>query len=240
MESLLVYRLPEKAEDPRVPARSKAFTIRNVEVAFFSLPLQAGARNHVVERSTYNGGGEKSSAWTSYSGIPIRRLCELPRMAYAVKQSILGPDAAGSLRGMKRVQKDIDLREHPFSLSEVKPLALWQNLLEHLGITHIVDFTPGSGGLAIVAAGAAKYDGLAAGAKHKEWLDTVVDQCIAYKVARDKTYGEVVLGDRFKSFSALPANYFSGTILQARRMLEPIDDQDDAGSDTDEESELAE
>eukprot|EP00959_Pyramimonas_sp_CCMP1952_P235736 4926292-Pyramimonas_sp.AAC.1 len=107
----------------------------------------------VVDRAEFNSCGESSSAATTYTGVPMRQYCELPRMTYETKASILGNAAAGAVKG-KRAQKDIESKGHPFSHLEVKPLHLWQRLCEHHHITHIVDFSAGSAALAIAAAGA--------------------------------------------------------------------------------------
>ena len=82
-------------------------------------------------------------------------------MSYDTKASILGAASCAPLR-RKRLQKDIDDKGHPFSYHEVKPISFWLNIMEHHKVTHIVDFTPGSGALAIAASGAMEYEGIAA------------------------------------------------------------------------------
>ena len=58
-----------------------------------------------------------------------------------------------ALKG-KRVTRDVDAKGHPFSHCEMKPTNLWQRVCEHHQVTHIVDFSPGSGALALAASGA--------------------------------------------------------------------------------------
>ena len=82
---------------------------------------------------------------------------ELPRMDFEAKSSILGATAAGQSNGA-RFQKDVEEKGHPLSFAEVKPMALWQRILEHHNVTHVIDFTPGSGALATAASGAAHYE----------------------------------------------------------------------------------
>ena len=55
----------------------------------------------------------------------------------------------------------------PFSMFEVKPLNLLQRLFEHFGVTHVVDFAAGSAAMAIAAAGAQDYAGIAANSEHR-------------------------------------------------------------------------
>eukprot|EP00959_Pyramimonas_sp_CCMP1952_P208164 4354540-Pyramimonas_sp.AAC.1 len=115
----------------------------------------------VVERAEFNTCGESSSAATTYTGVPMRQYCELPRMTYETKASILGIAASGAVKG-KRAQKDIEAKGRPFAHLEVKPLHLWQRICEHHHVAHIVDFGAGSGALAIAAAGAMECEGVAA------------------------------------------------------------------------------
>ena len=122
---------------------------------------------------------------TTCTGVPMRRLSELPRMDGDSKAGILGAAAAGAVMG-KRVQRDIDEKGHPFSLCEVKPLNLWQRICEHHGVTHIVDFSPGSAGLSIAAAGAMEYEGVAANEVHCAWLDSTLDLVVKYFAGQDE------------------------------------------------------
>ena len=115
----------------------------------------------------------------------MRRFCELPRMDSDTKSAILGAAASGEVSG-KRLQKDIDDIRHPYSHCEVKPLTLWQRICEHHSVARIVDFAPGSAALAIAAAGAMVYEGVAANDVHREWLDSTLDRCVMY-LAGQKT-----------------------------------------------------
>ena len=228
VESTLMYSTPAIEEDHRVPRAQTSFSVNNKEVAFFSLP--SNHRRKVVERKDYNNCGEKTSASTSYSGIPMRRLCELPRMSTEVRSSILGGQAAADSLRMKRVQRDIDKKGYPFSLSEVKPVQLWETLLQHHGVTHIVDFTPGSAALAVAAAGSAEYDGIASNDNHRDWLDTIADRCTLYRVSHDEDdFGERLGGD--ESLSTNAQKYFRGTMEEVRRLLEPLNDEEDDAAD---------
>ena len=165
--------------------RQTSFSIKNKEMSFFSLPWKTARR--AVQRADFNVRGETSSASTTYTGVVMRRFCELPRMSRDVKSSILGAAAAESLR-MKRAQRDIDEKGRLFSFTGVKPLNLWQTILDHHAVTQIVDFTPGSAGLAVAAAGVAECDGIAANDARKDWLDSIADRRIMYKVGHDKDY----------------------------------------------------
>ncbi|CAK0819347.1 unnamed protein product [Prorocentrum cordatum] len=227
-ECWCVYVQPTKQEDPRVPGRVTSFACNNKEVAICSIPKRGAMK--VVDRAEFNSCGESSSAATTYTGVPMRQYCELPRMTYETKASILGNAAAGAVKG-KRAQKDIESKGHPFSHLEVKPLHLWQRLCEHHHITHIVDFSAGSAALAIAAAGAMEYEGVAANEVHREWLDSTMDRCAMYLAGRDKNFAKMLGGD--EAFVEKVEKYFAGTMMEARRMLEPVQDaaEGDGGSE---------
>ena len=157
-------------------------------------------------------------------------------MSYDTKASIHGAASCAPLR-RKRLQKDIDDKGHPFSYHEVKPISFWLNIMEHHKVTHIVDFTPGSGALAIAASGAMEYEGIAANDAHRDWLDTIADRGVMYKAGHDKGYAEKLGGN--EEFVEKASKYFSGTMTEARRLLEPIpnDDDEEGGDDKEEEEE---
>ena len=234
VECWCVYVQPTKKEDPRAAARATSYSINNREMAYFSLPLK-GPRK-VVHRSEFNSCGENSSAATTYTGISVRRFSELPRMCHDTKAGILGaPSCAGFDYKHRRLQGDIDEKGHPFSYNEVKPITFWQTIMEHHKVTHIVDFTPGSGALAVAASGAMEYEGIAGNDAHRDWLDSIVDRCVMYKAGHDEGYAEQLGGD--EGFVEKASKYFGGTMMEARRFLGPVPED---GDDEEEEDEAAE
>ena len=110
------------------------------------------------------------------------------------KALCVGVAASGAVPN-KRVQKDIDAHGHPYSHAEVKPLALWQRICEHNGVTHIIDFAAGSGALAIAMAGSAEYEGIAANEAHMKWLDSTLDRCVMYLAGKEKNFVKRLGGD---------------------------------------------
>ena len=237
-ECWLVYTMPRKDEDPRIPGRAQCLAANNTEVCLFSLPTRKGA-SKIVQRAEFNNCGEASTSSPTYTGIQIRRYSELPRMDEDTKMNILGAAASGAPSG-NRVKNDIEGKGHPFSHNEVKPIVLWQRIMEHLGVTHIVDFTPGSGALAIAASGAMEYEGVASNAAHCNWLDSTLDRCVVYMAGRDKEFSKKLAGPTETEFVEKVEKYFSGTLMEARRLLGPgvaeENEHVDASSD---ESEVA-
>ena len=219
VEIWIVYTDPKKQEDPRVPRRQTSFARNNREVAFASL---AGRGNTKVQpRAEFNACGETSSTSTTYTGVAPRRFCELPRMDVATKSAILGVAAAGAVK-QKAVQRDCDERGPPFSHLEVKPLNLLQRLFEHFGVTHVVDFAAGSAAMAIAAAGAQDYEGIAANGEHRDWLDATLDKCVMYMAGKDAQFSKS-LGVVDEDVTAEIAKYFGGALMEARRIMEPPD-----------------
>ena len=218
VETWVVYCPPGKTDDPRIPAKQSVFNNNNQEVIVCSLAAKNRSSCTLIQRCEFNTCGEISTASRTYTGVPMRLYCELPRMEADTKAASVGMAASGAVPN-KRVQKDIDAHGHPFSHTEVKPLSLWQRICEHHGVTHIVDFAAGSGALAIAAAGAIEYQGIAANEAHRQWLDSTLDRCIMYLAGKDKELAKKLGGD--DAFMEKVEKYFGGTMLDARRLLEP-------------------
>ena len=235
-ECWFVFALPQKTQDPRVPGKQTLFANNNKEVAIcVSAAKKAGSGSRIFQRAEFNNCGEVSTASSTYTGVPARRYCELPRMDCDTKATILGVAASGAAKG-RRAQKDIDEKGHPFSHCELKPLSLWQRVCEHHQVTHIVDFAAGSGALAVASAGAMEYEGIAANEAHRDWLDSTLDRVITYLAGRDKDLAKKLGGD--DDFVRKVEKYFAGTMMDARRLLEPEGGAeerigDDEGSDED-------
>jgi hypothetical protein len=235
-EIWVVCAMPAKTEYPRSPQRLSNFAAQNREVCMCVTPkLRSGDGGRSIlgkvrSRSEFNVCGESSTAATSYSAVPLRRLCELPRMDHGTKCAIVGASAAGELPWkQQRLRDDIGEFGHPFSFCEGKPIQFWQQIVDHFGVTHVVDFSPGSGALAIAASGAVEYEGVAITDGHRDWLDGILDRCSLYMGAKNEAYLEAIGADaaimeKFK-------HYFSGVVMEARRYFEPIDQRDGDGDD---------
>ena len=110
--------------------------------------------------------------------------------------------------------------------------------MEHHKVTHIVDFTPGSGALAVAASGAMEHEGIAGNDAHRDWLDSIVDRCVMYKAGHETGYAEKLAGGD-EGFVEKASKYFGGTMMEARRLLEPVDEDEDDEKE-EEEDEYAE
>ena len=113
VELFIVFMQPAKHEDPRAPGRQTNFAHNTREVALCSLPAKSGLTK-LVQRSEFNSCGECATSATTYTGVSMRRLNELPRMDADSKSSILGAAAAGAVAG-KRMCENIEERGDHFS-----------------------------------------------------------------------------------------------------------------------------
>ena len=234
VENWIVYAEPGKNEDPRV-RRQTLFSNNNKEIVICSLAAAKRSSGSLIQRSEFNTCGEVSTASTTYSGVPMRMYCELPRMSPDAKAECVGVAASGAVPN-RRVQKDIEAHGHPYSHTEVKPLPIWQRICEHHGVTHIIDFAAGSGALATAAAGAYEYEGVAANEAHRNWLDSTLDRCVMCLAGKEKEFAKRLGGD--DAFMMKVEKYFGGMVMDARRLLEPSerkDGSDDDGLDDDDD-----
>ena len=73
-------------------------------------------------------------------------------------------------------------------------------------------------------------NGVAANDVHCEWLDSTLDGCAMYMAGKDKGLSKKLIGD--DAFLDEVGQYFGGTMIGARRLLElVVDDFDDEASD---------
>ena len=86
-------------------------------------------------------------------------------------------------------------------------------------MTHIVEFSLGSAGLAIAAAGAMEYGGVGTNDIHCSWLDSTLDLIVKYLTSKDKAFAKKLGGD--DEFADKVVQCFGGTLLEARSYLEP-------------------
>ena len=96
VEIWIFHTEPKTHDDPRVPRRQTSFARNNHAVAFASAPARGNAK--VQPRAEFNVCGETSSAATTYTGVDLRRFCELPRMSIPTKSAILGVAAACAVK----------------------------------------------------------------------------------------------------------------------------------------------
>ena len=81
-----------------------------------------------------------------------------------------------------------------------------------------------------------EYEGVATNEIHCSWLDSTLDLVVKYLASKDKVFAQKLRGD--DDFAEKVAQYFSGTLLEARRYLEPVEapeDEDDGESSGEDE-----
>ena len=81
-----------------------------------------------------------------------------------------------------------------------------------------------------------EYEGVATNEIHCSWLDPTLALVVKYLASKDKVFAQKLVGD--DDFAEKVAQYFSGTLLEARRYLEPVEapeDEDDGESSGEDE-----
>ena len=107
----------------------------------------------------------------------------------------------------------------PFSWFETKTIVFLEEFFKHVGATHIVDLTAGSGALAVAAVGAnMKYLGVASNETHQQWLDSVLDRASLYMCSKED---HCAAWGADKSLCAEVQAHFAGAIMEATRTMEP-------------------
>ena len=74
--------------------------------------------------------------------------------------------------------------------------------------------------MAIAAASAQSYEGIAANGEHRDWLDRILDQCVMYMAGKDQQFTKN-LGVVDADVTEKIAKYFWGAMMEARRIMEP-------------------
>ena len=80
-----------------------------------------------------------------------------------------------------------------------------------------------------------EYEGVATNEIHCSWLDSTLDLVVKYLASTDKEFAKKLGGD--DEFVEKVARYFAGTLMEARRYLEPEVHSDEDNEDDGESSE---
>ena len=147
------------------------FTSETTECAFVRTTL---ARNKVAvkTRSTYNGAGESSTHYTSYTGVDLPPRMSLPRISGEDKLKIFSevPDALPA-RWCDSVSAGV-----PLFWGETKSQNLWKQLLMDVDAKSVVDTTPSTAlAMACMDLGIA-YKGLVGNQTQMQWLTNTIDR----------------------------------------------------------------
>jgi hypothetical protein len=117
--------------------------------------------------------GEKTTHWTSLTGVPLVPRRSLPRITPQDKLKVF-PEATDELpaKWSEHVPAGV-----PMFWGETKPIGMWATLLKQVDGKCVVDLSPGAGTL---AAACLKHNiaylGIVGVAAHMTWLTNVVDR----------------------------------------------------------------
>ena len=169
IEFWLLYKELE-SKDPRM-GKKVAMSSANKEMMHVNLPFN---KSHLTakERGSFQVCGEASTHSTTYSGIPPRRVRDMPGMSPEDKTMIVGHEESPLPDNLKSV---VSTKGVPFFWQETKTIKFWEAVLNYFDIHCVVDASPGNGSLALAALKrGAKSIGFALSSPHKRWLTHLV------------------------------------------------------------------
>ena len=129
------------------------------------------------DRSAYTGSGEVSTYTTSYSGIPLRHLRELPRLLPDNRKEVTG--GIKSPVWSEEAAAEFSSRGEPLFIAESKSIEFFVNFFKDMDVKCVFDLTGGTGAAAIAAMLLGlKYDCLCMTMAHKTWLDQILNKVL--------------------------------------------------------------
>ena len=166
---------------PSWRVRRTSFSAMNREAGVIVLPC-AHTKLTTSDRTFGAGAGESSTHYSTYTGVPIKSVASMPRIAVDDKAAILGIKEADEIRNALLSTDDDDDDDDddasvPMFFQESKSEEFFMQLIEDLSLGAIADLTPGAGALAIASLKAGcQYCGFVKSAQHYTWLSNVIDR----------------------------------------------------------------
>ena len=197
------YSLADHLTDIRLPNRQVFAAALNKETCQIGLPLPR-VRFASKERNSYTGSGETSTYTTSYSGIPLRHIRELPRLLPENRKEVTGciKSPVWSEEGVA----EFSARGEPLFMAESKSIDLFVNFFRDMEAKSVFDLTGGTGAAAIAAMLLGiKYDCLCMSIAHKKWLDQILNKVVialVHGADKDNTSFDAKLVDSTRVYFA--------------------------------------
>ena len=161
--------------------RKHVFSSRNTEVGYFCMPVSRTKLSMSSDRSSgssggqeFNGAGEDSTHFTTYTGVNLVSRSALPLITENEKKAIMKESAPATLP--KKWHK-YGFQGVPLYWRETKSVELWVRVLGDANVKCVFDLSPGSGALAEACMRiGAQYFGVVFEKLHLSWLSNVVDR----------------------------------------------------------------
>ena len=158
--------------------RRNFFGSRNMEVGYVVMPINR-TKITVKERQddhSFNGAGEDSTHYTTYTGIPHLQRSRLALIANAEKDIILG-GSGPDYSQLPEVWRKKGLQGVPLYWMETKSQEAWERILQDTSAKAVVDLSAGSGVLACACMNlGVLYVGFVYHKTHLQWLTNVIDR----------------------------------------------------------------
>ena len=154
------------------------------EVAYVNLPCKR-QRMTVQQRSDeFLPKGADNTHCPTFANVMLPSVTALPRISAVEKATVFGRSSAGNPTRAACPSK-WDFGGVPLFWRESKTSELWKAVLDLFNIKTIVDFTPGSGALAVAAMSRGlKYTGFVEEPKHLAWLQNILDTAALRYIAK--------------------------------------------------------
>ena len=163
---------------------------RMQEVAYVKLPCKRTRMTVQPRSDEFLPRGADSTHCPTFANVKLPSVAALPRLSTVDKATVFGQTGAEDLTASAACPANWDLGGVPLFWRESKTSELWKAVLDLFNIRTIVDFTPGSGALAVAALSRGlKYTGFVQELKHLAWLQNILDTAALRYIAKK---GEVL------------------------------------------------
>ena len=168
------------------PAGNKIFMgARMHEVAYVNLPCKRQRLTVQPRSDEFLPKGADSTHCPTFANVALPSVTTLPRISAVEKATMFGTSDAADPTTRAACPSKWDFGGVPLFWRESKTSELWKAILDLFNIKTIVDFTPGSGALAVAAMSRGlKYTGFVEDSKHLAWLQNILDTAALRYIAK--------------------------------------------------------
>ena len=173
----------ESSNRCRGRAWKRVFGSDNVETGQVATNFRTNKWKALI-REKYTFGKEGSSTEAVYAKVPVRDMAAIPTMRPTERVVMTqNDDCPSPVAGIF----DVELRGHPFSWTERKPLGWYEVFLREVRAGLVVDYSPGSGMMATACLNLGiQYVGICRTIEHCSWLTNIINLAAVEVVSRTR------------------------------------------------------